>query len=255
MIKRAVPIAFAILISTFWEITVAAEQSANVPEASRTLLMANSASTEMVWNEIFTNNRQRYAGPTFVFYTQSTQTACGMVLNTMGPLYCASDRKIYLDLSFFRELEDRFGGCAGAGLCTTVNAYVTAWLVGRHVQNLLGVLLKVQETQRKLDRVSANRLQLRMELQTDCVVGLSMKHTIERQIAEGQSQSIDLEGLKMAVMAVPKIGEGTLREPASGLAMPYSNFHGTFDQRQRWLVNGFQEGTLTACNTFRAAGP
>jgi predicted metalloprotease len=220
----------------------------NSAEASRKLLMATLGSTEMVWNNIFTNNGERYTGPTVVLYTQQTPTACGIVLAAMGPFYCASDRKIYLDLSFFREMEGRFGGCAGVGSCATANAYVIARLVGRHVQNLLGILPKVQQQQHILDRAAANRLQVRMDLQTDCLVGLSMKHTNERQIAEGgQPPFIDPADLNRAIMNALTIDKGNSPEPMSD-----AESYGTSDQRQRWFMIGFRQGTIAACNTFRA---
>jgi predicted metalloprotease len=148
---------------------------------------------------------------------------------------------MYLDLSFFREMEDRLGGCPSAGSCTTVNAYVLVRLVGRHVQNLLGVLPKVQQVQRTLDRVSANRLQVQMELQTDCLVGLSMGHTNERHLTEGgQPTSIHPADLDLAIMNVP--------------TMPDVESYGTSDERKRWFMNGFRQGALAACNTFRATG-
>jgi uncharacterized protein len=240
MIRWALPIVFAVLISTAGDITVVRGQAS--PEASHKLLMETLDSAEMVWNKLFTDNGRQYTGPTLVLYTQRTPTECGMVLSAVGPFYCASDRKIYLDLSFFREMEDRLGGCASTGSCATVNAYVLVRLVGRHVQNLLGILPKVQQQQRSVGRVSAKRLQVRMELQTDCLVGLSMKHTNERKITEGaQSPSTDPADINLAIMNVP--------------TMPDVESYGTPDQRKRWFMNGFQQGTVAACNTFRATDP
>jgi len=271
MVRQALPIVFAVVISSVGGIMVDTGQTlaepgklipsassdgklvANSPESLRKLLIDTLESTEMVWNNVFANNGERYTGPTFVLYTQQTPTACGMVLSAMEPLYCATDRKIYLDLSFFREMEDRFGGCGGARSCTTVNAYVIARLVGRHVQNLLGILPKVQQVQRTLDRVAATRLQVRMELQTDCLVGLSMKHTNDRRIAEGgQPLSVDPADLSLAIMNAPPIGKGNSGEPTNGLAMRDAESLGTSDQRQRWFMIGFRQGTVAACNTFRA---
>jgi uncharacterized protein len=270
MIRRGLRIIFGVVISTVGITAVTGQTSpepaklipsassnetltADSLEDSRKLLIEALDNTEMAWNNIFTNNGERYTGPTLVLYTQQTPTACGMVLSAMAPLYCASDRKIYLDLSFFREMEDRFSGCGGAGSCTTVNAYVIARLVGRHVQNLLGILPKVQEVQRTLDRAAVNRLQMRMELQTDCLVGLSMKHINERRIADGgQPLSIDPADLSFAIMNVPTAGKGNSGEPTGGLAMPDAESYGTSDQRQRWFMIGFQQGTVAACNTFRA---
>jgi len=271
MIRSALPIVFAVVISTVGEITVDTRQTsaqhaelippnssdgalvANSPESLSKLSIDMLGSTEMVWNNIFANNGQRYTGPTFALYTQQTPTACGMVLSAMEPLYCASDRKIYLDLSFFREMENRFGGCGGAESCITVNAYMITRLVGRHVQNLLGILPKVQQVQRTLDRVAANRLQVQMELQTDCLVGLSMKHTNDRRIAEGDKPlSVNPADLSLAIMNVPAVGKGNSGEPTNGLAMLDAESLGTSDQRQHWFMIGFRQGTVAACNTFRA---
>jgi uncharacterized protein len=187
MERRALPIVLTLLISTIAQVRAQSPSPAPTSdpiETARRLLMATLGSTEMVWNNVFTDSGQRYVGPRFVFYMQRTPTSCGTVLSAMGPLYCASDRKIYLDSSFLQKMEERLAGCASAERCTTVSAYVIARLIGRHVQNLLGILPKVEQELRSRDRVAAS-LKTRMELQTDCLVGLTMKHLNDLKIAEG----------------------------------------------------------------------
>src|SRR3954453_16055157 len=131
-------------------------------------------STEVVWKNTFEESGQRYRSPTLVMFSGATRAdACGQAQSAMGPFYCPSDQKIYLDTTFFREIERRFRGCdAGSKSCQFAQAYVIAHEVGHHVQNQLGILPKVQQQQRGLSKVEANQLQVRVELQADCFAGI-----------------------------------------------------------------------------------
>ena len=170
----------------------------------------------------------------------------------MGPFYCPNDQKIYLDTSFFQEIETRFHGCEGQA-CQFSQAYVIAHEVGHHVQNLLGMLPKVQQQQRGMDRAAANRLQVEVELQADCFAGIWANHENKRLLERRQTGAgrarrrrggaADRFGDRRRHSAAP----GN-RPRGAGLLHPRSSA-----QRQRWFQTGFQEGTVAACNTFRAA--
>jgi hypothetical protein len=134
-------------------------------------------STEVVWKQIFTLSGGSYKPPTLVMFSGATRSACGFAQAAMGPFYCPNDQKVYLDTSFFKDLEQRFRACnAGSKTCQFSQAYVIAHEVGHHVQNLLGILPKVQSAQRGMDKVEANRLQVRVELQADCLAGIWANH-------------------------------------------------------------------------------
>jgi predicted metalloprotease len=129
-------------------------------------------STEAQWTNIFSQAGKRYEPPTLVMFSGATQSACGLAQAAMGPFYCPNDQKVYLDTSFFQDLERRFRGCdVGSKTCQFSQAYVIAHEIGHHVQNQLGVLPRVQEEQRRMDKVEANSLQVRVELQADCFAG------------------------------------------------------------------------------------
>src|SRR6516164_2446250 len=130
-------------------------------------------STEVQWKEIFAQGGKNYSAPTLVMFSGVTRSACGVAQSAMGPFYCPDDQKVYLDTAFFQDLERRFRGCdVGSKSCQFSQAYVIAHEVGHHVQNLLGVLPKVQEAQGRMDKVEANKLQVRVELQADCHAGV-----------------------------------------------------------------------------------
>jgi predicted metalloprotease len=180
-------------------------------------------------------------------FSGMTRSACGAAQSAMGPFYCPNDREVYLDTSFFRELETRFRGCSGKA-CDFSKAYVIAHEVGHHVQNLLGILPKVQQAQRASgDRVESNRLQVMVELQADCLAGVWANH------AEAQYKFLDPGDIDAALQTAAAIGDDTLQRRSQGQVVPDSFTHGSAEQRKRWFSTGFKEGTLKACNTFAAA--
>jgi uncharacterized protein len=206
-------------------------------------------SADFQWKEIFAKDGQRYRGPVLVLYRNSTDQACGGVAQkAMGPFYCPVDHKVYLDTSFFREIEQRFRGCqVGSKSCQFAQAYVIAHEVGHHVQNLLGILPRVQQRQRGLPKAEANELQVQVELQADCFAGVWAHGADERW------KVIEPGDVEAALRTASAIGDDKLQKQARGYVVPDSFTHGTSAQRQRWFETGFKEGTISACNTFRTA--
>jgi uncharacterized protein len=202
-------------------------------------------STEVQWRDIFTKAGRTYRAPTLVLYSGATQAGCGFAQSAMGPFYCPNDQKVYLDTSFFREVETRFHGCEGKS-CQFVQAYIIAHEVGHHVQNQLGILSKINEAQRSVDKAQANRLQVRVELQADCFAGVWASH------AEDKWKLIDPGDVEAALRTAAAIGDDRLQKQARGYVVPDSFTHGSSEQRQRWFQTGLKEGTVGACNTFSA---
>lgn len=200
------------------------------------------ASTEDVWNEAFRENGRQYEKPRLVLFTGSTPTACGTGQTAMGPFYCPGDHKVYIDLSFYRELRERFQAPG-----EFAQAYVVAHEVGHHVQNLLGIADKVHNAQQRVSRAEANALSVRMELQADCLAGVWGKRANDMR---GILESGDLES---ALAAATAIGDDRLQQQAQGRIVPESFTHGTSAQRVRWFKQGFSSGDINRCNTFQAS--
>jgi uncharacterized protein len=203
-------------------------------------------SADVVWTQTFEQGGQRYRKPTLVMFSGATRAdQCGMAQSAMGPFYCPADQKIYLDTSFFRDLERRFRGCdAGSRSCQFAQAYVIAHEVGHHVQNQLGILPKVQQQQRGVSKPEANRLQVRVELQADCLAGVWASKSDEKW------HLIEAGDVEAAMRTAAAIGDDRLQKQAQGYAIPDSFTHGSSEQRQRWFQTGLKSGTVQACNTF-----
>jgi uncharacterized protein len=169
----------------------------------------------------------------------------------MGPFYCPADQKVYLDTAFFRELENRFRGCSG-NACKFSEAYVIAHEVGHHVQNLLKVLPNVQRQQQQVSKVEGNALQVRVELQADCLAGVWANRQNQELKREGKPPFIEPGDVEAAMQTAAAIGDDTLQRKATGRVMPDSFTHGSSAQRQRWFTTGLKEGNIAACNTFRS---
>jgi predicted metalloprotease len=206
-------------------------------------------STEVVWKTTFEEGGQRYRTPTLVMFSGATRAdQCGLAQSAMGPFYCPADQKIYLDTSFFRDLERRFRGCdAGSRSCQFAQAYVVAHEVGHHVQNLLGILPKVQQQQRGASKAEANRLQVRVELQADCLAGVWAAKSDQKW------HLIEPGDVEAAMRTAAAIGDDRLQKQAQGYTIPDSFTHGTSEQRQRWFETGLKSGSVAACNTFAAS--
>ena len=207
---------------------------------------------EVEWTDIFRQDGKTYRKPVLVLYQGQTGAACGgTAQSAMGPFYCPNDQKVYLDTSFFREIETRFRGCEGKA-CEFSQAYVIAHEVGHHVQNLLGILTKVQQQQQGMDRAGANRLQVRVELQADCLSGVWANHENNRLQKAGKPPLVEAGDIEAALRTASAIGDDTLQRKATGRVVPDSFTHGSSEQRQRWFTTGYREGTEAACNTFKS---
>jgi predicted metalloprotease len=205
-------------------------------------------STEVQWKEIFTQAGKNYSTPTLVMFSGVTRSACGVAQSAMGPFYCPNDQKVYLDTAFFQDLERRFRGCeVGSKSCQFSQAYVIAHEVGHHVQNLLGVLPKVQAAQGGMDKVEANQLQVRVELQADCLAGVWANH------AEEQWRFIEPGDVEAAMQTASAIGDDRLQRQSQGYIVPDAFTHGTSEQRTRWFMAGLKSGQIEGCDTFRAS--
>jgi len=199
------------------------------------------ADTEDTWGALFRAAGSQYREPRLVLYTGGTGTACGTGQAAMGPFYCPADQKVYLDLSFYRELQGRFGAPGDFA-----QAYVIAHEVGHHVQNQLGIADKVQQAKQRTDERGANRLQVRMELQADCFAGLWAHHA-------NRSRGILEQGdVEEALRAATAIGDDTLQKQARGVVVPESFTHGSAEQRVRWFRRGLESGDFASCDTFSA---
>jgi predicted metalloprotease len=198
--------------------------------------------TEDTWSDVFRSHGTSYEPPTLVLFTDATQTGCGVGQAVMGPFYCPVDRKVYLDLSFFRELADRFGAPGDFA-----QAYVVAHEVGHHVQVLTGLSDRVTTARERGGERESNALSVRQELQADCYAGVWGHYASTRGLLEpGDAE----EGLRAAAA----IGDDTLQRRGQGRVVPESFTHGSSEQRVRWLRTGLESGKMESCNTFASSG-
>jgi predicted metalloprotease len=204
-------------------------------------------STEVQWTELFAKANSRYQPPTLVMFSGATSSACGFAQSAMGPFYCPKDRQVYLDTAFFEDLQRRFGACNSTKACQFSEAYVIAHEVGHHVQNLLGILPRLQQMQRGLDRADANRLQVMAELQADCFAGVWASSSQQRW------KFLDPGDVEAALQTASAIGDDRLQRRSQGYVVPDAFTHGTSQQRVRWFTTGLKTGDITACDTFNAA--
>ena len=204
-------------------------------------------STEAEWKEVFDQAGKTYKPPTLVMFTGTTQSGCGFARSAMGPFYCPVDQKVYLDLSFFQDLERRFRGCdVGSKTCQFSQAYVIAHEIGHHVQNLLGILPKVQQAKQGVEQTDANALQVRVELQADCLAGVWANR------AHAKWQFIEPGDVEAALQTASAIGDDRLQRQSQGYVVPDAFTHGTSEQRTRWFTTGLKSGQVASCDTFRA---
>ena len=204
-------------------------------------------STEAQWTDVFAQAGKQYKPPTLVMFSGATQSGCGSAQAAMGPFYCPIDQKVYLDTSFFQDLQRRFHGCdVGSKTCQFSQAYVIAHEIGHHVQNLLGVLPQVQEQQRGMDKAEANSLQVRVELQADCLAGIWANRSQQKW------QFIEEGDVEAAMQTASAIGDDRLQRQSQGYVIPDAFTHGTSAQRTRWFRTGLKSGEVPSCNTFQA---
>ena len=201
-------------------------------------------STERTWSQIFNAAGRTYEKPTLVLFSDAVQSACGSAQAASGPFYCGSDRKVYIDLSFYRDLRERFHAPGDFA-----QAYVIAHEVGHHVQNLLGIMGKVQSLQsRARSESEANQLSIRLELQADCLAGIwaSYAHRERNILEQGDVE----EGLNAAA----QIGDDRIQKRMQGYVVPEGFTHGSAEQRVQWFRRGMENVDLKQCDTFSRRG-
>ncbi|MBK5571472.1 neutral zinc metallopeptidase [Ensifer sp. 2YAB10] len=196
------------------------------------------AETEDTWNGIFQANGKQYEEPKMVLFRGQVRSACGFASAASGPFYCPGDHKVYLDMSFFDELAQKFDASGDFA-----QAYVVAHEVGHHVQNLIGVLPKFNQMRQSMSETEANQMSVRVELQADCFAGVWGKYTEQKGLLEQGD-------LEEALNAATQIGDDTLQKRMQGYVVPESFNHGTSEQRMRWFKRGFDSGKMSACDTF-----
>jgi len=213
------------------------QQEAGLRELAAVVL----ADTEDTWNTLLPQYGVQYVEPTMVLFNEVVQSACGTAQSAVGPFYCPLDQKIYLDLSFYDELSQRFGAPGDFA-----QAYVIAHEVGHHVQNLVGTAEKVQAAQQRASQVEANELSVRMELQADCFAGVWANN------ADRSRQLLEAGDVEEGLNAASAIGDDRLQRMSQGRVVPDAFTHGSSEQRVRWFRRGLEAGKPDACDTFQA---
>lgn len=198
--------------------------------------------TEDTWTPIFQQMGRQYQRPKLVLFRNAVSSACGFAQSAMGPFYCPADNKLYIDLSFYQDMKNKLGAPGDFA-----QAYVIAHEVGHHVQNLLGVMTKVNQMQSGKDQATVNRLSVLQELQADCFAG------IWGHYADKDFRMIEDGDLEEALNAAAAIGDDNLQQKANGRIRPEAFTHGTSKQRMEWFKRGMDTGDVGACNTFEAA--
>ena len=199
-------------------------------------------STEDTWTELFARSGRTYRKPTLVLFTGAVQSACGFAQAAVGPFYCPADQKLYIDLAFYRDLQDRFRAPGDFA-----QAYVIAHEVGHHVQNLLGIAEKVQAAQQRSGQRGAAALSIRMELQADCLAGVWAAH------ANRSKRILEPGDLEEGLNAAAAVGDDRIQMASRGYVSPESFTHGSSQQRVRWFRRGLETSDLKACDTFAIA--
>ncbi|WP_439497041.1 KPN_02809 family neutral zinc metallopeptidase [Bosea sp. (in: a-proteobacteria)] len=198
------------------------------------------AQNEDVWTKLLPQQaNRRYEAPRLVLFSRIDRSGCGTAQAAMGPFYCPEDKKVYLDLSFFQEMQRKLGGGGDFAY-----AYVIGHEIGHHIQNLLGILPKVNQLRPRLSERDNNALSVRVELQADCFAGV-WAHNVQ---AMGR---IDQSDLEEALRAASAIGDDRLQEASQGVAVPDSFTHGSSAQRTRWFTTGLKSGSMQSCDTFK----
>ena len=199
------------------------------------------ADTEDTWGDIFQRGGSTYERPKLVLFTGAVRSACGLAQSAVGPFYCPGDRKVYIDLDFYKMLEKRFGAPG-----EFAKAYVVAHEIGHHVQNLLGISGKVHAAMERASRERANQLSVRQELQADCYAGIWANH------ANRSRHILEAGDVESGLNAAAAIGDDRLQKQTQGYVAPESFTHGSSAQRVQWFRRGLESGELSACDTFKA---
>lgn len=199
------------------------------------------ADTEDTWQALFAEAGKSYQAPVLVLFSGAAESACGFARSATGPFYCPLDQKVYIDLSFYRELKERFRAPGDFA-----QAYVIAHEIGHHVQHLLGVLDDVHRAKRRSDQTTANALSVRTELQADCLAGIWAHH------ADRTRQILEEGDLEEGINAASAIGDDRIQRRTQGYVVPDTFTHGSSEQRVRWFTRGYETGAVEQCNAFEA---
>ena len=209
-------------------------------DPARKFLAKVVGGTEAVWSEVLpAQTGVKYQPATLVIYDGATRSGCGGAQAAMGPFYCPIDKKVYLDTSFFRDMKTKFGGGGDFAY-----SYVVAHEIGHHVQDLLGILDKVDNLKQRVSQTQANALSVRVELQADCLAGVWANH------ANAKWKILEPGDIEKALATAQAIGDDRLQTAARGYAVPDSFTHGSSAQRQKWLTAGLKSGDINSCDTF-----
>ena len=216
-------------------------------DATGQFVAAILGDTEDRWTEIFAASGETYHPPKLRLFAGSEPTPCAFAQSAMGPFYCPRDQRIYLDTAFFNDLQRKFGACSDSKACQFSEAYVIAHEVGHHVQNELGILPRVtREQQAASSKTEANQLQVRVELQADCLAGVWANR------AQKKHNFLDPGDIDQALQTASAIGDDRLQKEMQGYVVPDSFTHGSAEQRKRWFTAGLKSGSVASCNTFDA---
>lgn len=196
------------------------------------------AETEDVWHKVFSDNGAQYQEPTLVLFNGAVQSACGSASSASGPFYCPGDHKLYIDLSFYDELSQRFGAPGDFAM-----AYVVSHEVGHHIQTLLGTTQKLAQLRQQLSQEQYNRYSVMLELQADFLAGVWAHHTANKNL-------LDADDIEEAMRAANAIGDDRLQKQAQGYIVPESFTHGTSEQRMYWFKRGYESGDIRQGDTF-----
>jgi len=219
------------------------ESSAPIDDADSQFVRGILGDTEDVWTNVFKTqlNNQDYPEPTLVLFSGAVNSACGSANSAMGPFYCPSDAKVYLDMAFFSEIKATAGPNS-----EFARAYAIAHEVGHHIQNVLGIMDKVNAQRQSADQNTANDLSVRIELQADCFAGVWGHFTVQRGI-------VDQQDVTAAMNTASQIGDDYLQKQAQRRVVPDSFTHGSSEQRVSWFTKGLKTGDINQCNTFAGA--
>jgi predicted metalloprotease len=199
------------------------------------------ADTEETWGQVFSAAGRTYEAPALVLFSGAVESACGFAQAAVGPFYCPGDRKVYIDLSFYQELQNRFGAPGDFA-----QAYVIAHEVGHHVQTLLGISERNMAARQRAGEAEANALSVRQELQADCFAGI-WAHNADRM-----RQLLEQGDIEEGLNAASAIGDDRMQKQSRGYVSPESFTHGSSEQRVRWFKRGYETGSVPSCDTFAA---
>jgi hypothetical protein len=199
------------------------------------------ADTEDAWNDVFRQMGRKYEEPRLVLFTDVIQSGCGFARGATGPFYCPQDRQVYIDLGFFRQLQERLGAAGDFA-----EAYVIAHEVGHHVQKLLGITDRVDAARRRASEAESNRLSVRLELQADFLAGVWARY------ADRTKHVVEAGDIEEAIRAANAVGDDRLQSQSRSYVVPDSFTHGTSEQRVRWFRRGYETGDLNQGDTFNA---